>query len=176
MAGLSYYSSTMLVLIACCAFFLLSPTPGGASPTGAPVVACVTMTPNHNTNPQESESAYTLQVQRLGADTLSVSIVMRVGAPFRGFLIQARRDGSDTPIGTFDDNVPAGTKLLRCSAAGDSVTHDSRADKTGVSFIWHSPGGSLAGTRFVATTCLDYVTFWVKYTSVDLGGVMGENL
>jgi len=173
MSGLSSYSSTVLVLIA--AWACLSPTPSEASPTGAPMAACVTMTPNHNATAQTSPSIYSLRVARLSADSLSVSIVMSA-APFRGFLIQVRRDGSDTPIGTFDPDVPAGTRLLQCSAAGDSVTHSSRADKTGVTFTWHSPGGSLTGTRFVATTCLDYLTFWVKYTSIDLGDVMGENL
>jgi len=147
-----------------------------ASPGGAPVESCVNMVPMHNTNPQASTPPYSLSVTRLTADTLAVSIVLATGAPFKGFLIQARRDGSTTPIGRFEGTLPADTKFLQCSAPNDSVTHSTNTNKNGVTFTWRSPGGSLSGTRFVATTCLDLLTFWVQYTSVDLGDVMNEKL
>lgn len=140
------------------------------------MAACTTMTPQHNTGGQASPSIYALEVTRLSADTLSVTIVPTAGAGFLGFLIQARRDGSTTPIGTFVGPLPAGTKTLSCSGTDTSVTHSNNNYKTGVTFTWRSPGGSLAGTRFVATTCLDFVTFWIQYTSRDLGEVMGETV
>jgi len=160
------------ILISCLGL-LLSLRPTEATPNGAPRAACVTMTPQHTAAPQATPSIYTLNVARLSADTLSVSINPTT-ANFKGFLIQARRDGSDAPFGTFEGTLPENTKFLECTVAQDSVTHSNNSTKSGVTFTWRSPGGSLAGSRFVATTCLDYITFWVRYTSVDLGDVMGE--
>jgi len=169
------FRCSSLFLIACWAF-LLSPSPGEARPTGAPMAACVSMMPQHNTTAQASQPVYTLNVQRLTADTLSVSITPTTGAGFKGFLIEARRDGSTTPIGTFEGTLPPSTRFMSCSAQDDSVTHSDNTVKDGVTFTWRSPGGSLTGSRFVATTCLDLLTFWVQYTSVDLGEVMGEKV
>jgi len=160
-----------ILALSACWVLLLGPSYMEATPNGAPVEACVTMVPQHNANPQASESIYNLNVARLSADTFSVSIALKTGAGFKGFLIQARRDGSDTPIGAFQGTLPANTKFLTCSAASDSVTHSDNSVKNGVTFTWRSPGGSLTGVKFVATTCLDLVTFWVKYTSIDLGAV-----
>jgi len=170
MARLQLSSCSVFVLIACW-IFLLNPTPTEETVVGAPLAACTTMTPGHNTAPQASPSIYKLDVERLTADTLSVTINRLTGAGYKGFLIQARRDGSDVPIGTFLGPIPSGTKTLRCSGPDDSVTHSNNAIKDSTTFTWRQPPGSLVGTRFWATTCLDYLTFWVKYTSIDLGGV-----
>jgi len=175
MTGHRFCSFSVLVMIAL-STSLWGTTPSEATPFGAPTAACVAMTPMHNTTPQASPPPYVLNVARLSADTLSVSIDLTTGAGFKGFLIQARRDGSTMPIGTFEGTLPADTKFLQCSAAADSVTHSINSVKNGVTFTWRSPGGSLAGTRFVATTCLDLLTFWVQYTSIDLGDVMGKNI
>jgi len=134
------------------------------------MAACTSMMPNHQAAAQATPSIYRMDVTKLSDDTFTVTIVPTVnGITFKGFLIQARRDGTENAIGTFEGSVPAGTKTLNCRSTEDSVTHSNNELKTEVTFTWRSPGGSLAGTRFVATTCLDRVTFWVKYTSVDLG-------
>lgn len=163
------------MILAVCWVALWSSSPSEASPGGAPMAACVSMTPQHMAAPQASESAYGLDVSRIDDNTLSVSIVIKHTFPsFKGFLIQARRDNQEVPFGTFLEPLPPSTKFLSCSGPNTSVTHSDNSIKTGVTFIWRSPGGSLVGTKFVATTCWDKETFWVKYTSQDLGEVMGH--
>jgi len=142
-----------------------------ASPNGAPVAACVDMTPQHGAAPQAGAPVYALTAARTGAETFTVTLAMTQGAPFKGFLIQARAQGSTVPRGVFEEALPANTQFRRCTNDADSVTHANNNTKTSLTFNWRSPGGSLTGTRFVATTCLDKITFWLGIESADLGGV-----
>jgi len=148
---------------------LLSGDLAGGTPVGAPVAACVTMTPQHNAAAQADPPIYALSVERTGVDTFSVTLSGTIGVPFKGFLIQARATGSSVPLGTFEGVLGQGTQFRTCSAPADSVTHSDSEFKDSRTFTWRAPGSSLTGVRFVATTCLDFVTFWLNIVSADLG-------
>jgi hypothetical protein len=129
------------------------------------------MTPGHNAAPQSGAPIYALSVVRTGGDTFQVTIGGTIGVDFKGFLIQARAVGSTVPLGTFEGALEPGTQFRTCTNTADSVTHSNPEFKSSRTFTWRSPGGSLTGVRFVATTCLDFITFWIGIESVDLGGL-----
>jgi hypothetical protein len=140
-----------------------------ATPFGAPAAACVTMTPQHGWAPQPTPPIYRLSVTRENADVFRVTLTGDF--LFKGFLIQARAVGSTVPLGRFEAPLPPDTRFATCTTVDDSVTHSINSTKQSVTFNWRSPGGNLNGVRFVATTCLDFQTFWVAFESQDLGSI-----
>ena len=94
-----------------------------AFPKGAPKGVCKSMTPsaapqNHGAQPQTDASPYQVTFDKIyfkAGDPVKV-MIKSSGSDimFKGLLVQARKNGSDTPIGTFKD-LPAGVKHLECT-------------------------------------------------------------
>ncbi|KAI0217290.1 hypothetical protein LSAT2_030860 [Lamellibrachia satsuma] len=150
----------------CLALLVLVPTATGFE-TGAPTKACVSMIPGHNnTNPQTSNSPYTLELEDDGekSDAMKVCVT---GKSFRGILLQMRKVGGSDPVGTFDGAMlPNDTKLLKCTADGDSVTHENTEVKpNSTCFVWKIHKESTEKLNFVATIAENKETYWVKVTS-----------
>ncbi|XP_019613939.1 PREDICTED: putative defense protein 3 [Branchiostoma belcheri] len=149
------------------AFFSVSDGYG----TGAPAPACVTMRPGHlnggvAVNPQNSTSPYSIVVgdEYTPGRTVSVQIV---GPQFRGFLLQARRPGSTTPVGTFS-NAPADTKTTECTTADSSMTHSNAGQKQNITLTWNAPSTGVGNVQFVATVAEQKVTYWMNIQSAQL--------
>lgn len=110
--------SIFIVLISSLLFHVIS-----TYPNGAPDAACKSMTPspaagNHGAQPQTVSSPYQVTYDKTyfkAGDAVKVMIKSSgSNTMFKGLLVQARKNGSDTPIGTFKD-LPAGVKFLKCT-------------------------------------------------------------
>ena len=84
--GLSSSVTAALVLS------ILSPPPSLCWPNGAPSGACSSLTPGHDTNPQNSVAPYKIQVNPLDPMTYEVTIdgASSKSSPFKGFIMQVR--------------------------------------------------------------------------------------
>ncbi|XP_070553457.1 putative defense protein 3 isoform X2 [Ptychodera flava] len=163
-----YISALLGILI----FSLLQVSVTGYG-SGAPDSACTTMTPGHVNgqtgvalSPQDgSSNIYTLSASSdsyTPGGTVSVTIS---GSPFSGLLLQARRPGQTTPIGSFS-SVPGNTKLKTCSSTDDSVTHSNTNTKpAGTAFIWNAPSNGVGDIEFVATVAKNHDLYWVNIKS-----------
>ncbi|XP_019613938.1 PREDICTED: putative defense protein 3 [Branchiostoma belcheri] len=139
--------------------------------SGAPAGACVTMRPGHmngnvSVTPQSSPSPYSIVVgdKYTPGRTVSVQIV---GPVFRGFLLQARRPGSTTPVGTFS-NAPADTKTTTCTTTDNSMTHANTNAKQNITLTWNAPSTGVGNVQFVATVAEQKVTYWMNIQSAQL--------
>ena len=65
------------------------------------------------------------------------------GKAFQGILLQMRAEGSTTPVGTFNGTkgiLANDTKVMNCTAEGDTVTHSKPTDKAAnTCFLWKAP-------------------------------------
>ncbi|XP_038632181.1 putative defense protein Hdd11 isoform X2 [Scyliorhinus canicula] len=119
--------------------------------TGAPSSVCESMMPRHSgVLPQSSTAPYTIET---GTSTYQPGIPKQVqilGPQYRGFILEARKDRSTTPLGSWQD-PPENTKLLQCFGnLGAAVTHSSTAPKnSSTTFVWIPP----------ESACPDAVTF-----------------
>ncbi|XP_035660833.1 putative ferric-chelate reductase 1 [Branchiostoma floridae] len=122
--------------------------------SGAPSGACTTMQPGHldsnnaTVSAQTSTSPYSIVP---GATTYTaggtVSVEIR-GPVFRGFLLQARRPGMTTPVGSFSD-APNNTKLTTCTTAASSMTHANTEAKENITLTWTAPSPAVGNVQFV---------------------------
>ena len=72
------------------------------------------------------------------------------GSPFQGLLLQARVVGGTRPVGTFRENVPKNTKLMKCTSESDTVTHlDEMVQDDPTCFVWKAPNEDKGQLRFV---------------------------
>nr|AAT34988.1 stromal cell derived factor 2-like protein [Branchiostoma belcheri tsingtauense] len=159
-------------VVICVCVFLAFLSACDAYGTGAPQEACVTMHPGHMLNattavvPQTSASPYSIVVgsKYTPGSNFSVQIV---GPVFRGFLLQARRPGSTTPVGTFS-NPPNNTKTTQCTTADSSMTHANTNEKQDITLTWNAPSTGVGNVQFVATVAEMKVTYWMDITSVEV--------
>jgi hypothetical protein len=87
-------------------------------PSGAPSATCSMMTPHHqNVVPQQSLPPFALTAVKptvAPGSTLKLMLTSTTGAPFKGFLLQARQpEGSDSALGQFTAR-PNRTKAITC--------------------------------------------------------------
>ena len=80
---------------------------------------------------------------------LSPTVCVRASEIWRGILLQARRAGDVTPVGTWSSDLPQNTRLLRCSSADDAVTHANTASKDNACFLWNPPAEASGDVYFV---------------------------
>lgn len=121
-------------------------------PNGAPIEACETLTPVHGLNqpnPADMPIEVLLESNVVQAGQL-MSVSLRVrndtmfgpSLTFRGFIIQARVQGSNAPgraTGTFE--LTAGARHVPCPTLGANavVTHTINNDKTYLQLLWRAP-------------------------------------
>lgn len=97
-------------------------------PTGAPPVTCSTMSPKHqNMYPQQTPPPFAVNAGKLSVapgSLLKLMLTSITGAPFKGFLLQARQpEGSDAAIGEFT-TLPNHTKPITCPGGNQVNSHN----------------------------------------------------
>ncbi|XP_071793993.1 uncharacterized protein [Asterias amurensis] len=150
-------------------------------PTGAPASACVDLLPGHRstTNQQiqpqaSSSSLWVLTPSSLDytvEQTITVEIAEKNGniVQFLGFLMQARRVDTGTPVGTFIPPADGGAKGLTCSNVNDSITHSDKSAKFPSYFLeWKAPSALVGDIEFLVTIVYSEDIFWTRINSAVL--------
>jgi Reeler domain. len=96
-------------------------------PSGAPSSTCSTMSPEHqNVSPQQSSPPFAVTAGKPSVapgSKLQLMLTSVTGAPFKGFMLQARQpEGSDSAIGHFAA-LPNLTKTLTCAGGYQVNSH-----------------------------------------------------
>ncbi|XP_052399219.1 putative ferric-chelate reductase 1 isoform X1 [Carassius gibelio] len=131
--------------------------------------ACDSMTPVHGGNSAQSTNApFSITTDKTTfkeGDQITVFLSSQSGDKFEGFMLQARRVGSSTPIGTF--TVTSNAQLLSCNGvANRAVSHTSDDKKSSIQAKWTAPtSGQLGDIEFRATFAKGFSTFWVGVKS-----------
>ncbi|XP_059176713.1 putative ferric-chelate reductase 1 [Physella acuta] len=128
--------------------------------------ACENLTPQHGAQAQTSTSPYTISFTPASYTPGQPVSVTISGAPFRGFMIQARRaaGSSTTMLGSF--TVVDNTRQA-CSGS-QALVHSSGNDKTSLTFNWIPPADAADSVVFRATFVQTEVTFWTNVASWQL--------
>jgi hypothetical protein len=97
-------------------------------PSGAPPTTCSSMSPHHqNVSPQQSSPPFAVTAGKPSVapgSTLKLMLTSTTGAPFKGFLLQARQpEGSDSAIGHFTA-MPNLTKPITCAGGYQVNSHN----------------------------------------------------
>ncbi|GCB60833.1 reelin domain-containing protein 1-like [Scyliorhinus torazame] len=134
---------------------------------GASTTACVDMKPKHiSAHPQDPHSnfisVHTDKSTYLPGDKIPVTI--RSTRDFMGFLMQARRVADDQVAGTFI-LISSGSKLLKCSKDGDTVTHSDKSLKRNLSFIWKAPDQLTGNIKLFVSAVQSYFVYWARVGS-----------
>ncbi|XP_064605974.1 putative defense protein 3 [Liolophura sinensis] len=171
-----YRITALLAIVGC---FTLVKT----HPNGAPVEACMTMTPDatgHGAGKQTSASNYTVTTSNstyTPGGMITVTLSSSDNTNFTGVFVQARlKDGQNTNAqGTFMlNNEESQLKLIECNGvAGSAVTHNSSIGKLNKTVIWKAPDTDVGDVQFIATFVKDIATFWVGIMS-DVGSRAGQ--
>ena len=138
-------------------------------PGGAPTGQCEQMTPNHGPLPQTGASPYEIKVTKkyyVPGENVRVSIESS-SDNIKGYLIQARRVGENSAIGTFAA-VPANGTYVNCSNSKGAITHSTRLAVKTINFDWVPPANFSGNVSFYATVVKNVSTFWVKLQSQEL--------
>lgn len=155
-----------IVLPFCCLCFV------HAYPSGAPVLACQSRTPQHNgTATQNRAKPYTVTANSTyytATENVLVTIQGINGAKFKGFLIQMRTDNQQI-VGTFTVITTAESQLLQCNNVnGAAITHTNNNTKTDLKAIWTPPAQPVGSVRIEATVVQDFQTFWTNIVSTSI--------
>ncbi|XP_078395994.1 reeler domain containing 1 [Cetorhinus maximus] len=134
---------------------------------GASTSACADMKPKHiSAHPQDPRSSfitvYTDKSTYLPGDKVLVTV--RSTRDFMGFLMQARRVVDDRVAGTFIF-ISSGSKLLKCSEDGDTVTHSDKSLKRNLSFVWKAPDQLTGDIKFFVSAVQSYFVYWARIES-----------
>ncbi|XP_043555222.1 reelin domain-containing protein 1-like isoform X1 [Chiloscyllium plagiosum] len=134
---------------------------------GASTSACTDMKPKHiGAHPQDLRSnfmtVYTDKTTYLPGEKLPVTV--RSTQDFMGFFMQARRVVDDQVTGTFI-LTSSGSKLMKCSEDGDTVTHSDKSLKRNLSFIWKAPEQLTGDIKFFVSAVQSYFIYWTRIES-----------
>ncbi|XP_028401540.1 putative defense protein 3 [Dendronephthya gigantea] len=168
-------------LIVLCVFIILFYKHANALPGGAPSQTCISMTPSPTKHgqPQKTDAPYVIQVDKsyyAVNDTVKVYIKScKDGMEIAGFLIQAREENSNKPLGQFS-KIPENTRHLDCTAdnadteraAVTQMRTLTQMPKKMLMFEWKPTEMTSGKIQFVATILKDRPTFWLRVKSVVL--------
>ncbi len=109
-----------------CAFVPLFYRLANALPGGAPEGTCITMRPSvaKHGAAQGTTAPYVIQVDKKyysQNSTVKVTVNVTEDTTIGGFLIEAREEGKDKPLGSFN-MIPPNTKSLDCTSFGAETT------------------------------------------------------
>ena len=108
-----------------CAFVPLFYRVANALPNGAPQGTCITMSPKHaGAAAQGATAPYVIEVDKKyysQDSTVKVTVNVTEDTTIGGFLIEAREEGKDKPLGNFN-MIPPKTKHLDCTFFGAETT------------------------------------------------------
>ncbi|XP_022106855.1 uncharacterized protein LOC110987971 [Acanthaster planci] len=164
-----------LVLVAVFVFYQGIITPCLARPDGAPSEACSTLLPRHGSaTPRQPPNPYRIQlgaIRYVAGGTVRVTLT-GPNDGMKGFILQARRVGQSTPVGTWE-NLPPNTRTMACLRSGDTVTHSTNQPDTAASFTWRAPTTNVGTLEFVATVVQSFSTFWGPFRSSEVTATGG---
>jgi len=151
-----------------------------AKPNGAPEEACESMTPKHGfSRPRDTVSPYLVKVDNTlvkAGGMVGITITsFEEKHNFKGFLLQAR-DSEEKLVGSFSSGEEGqdGWKFLECSGMENgSVTHNSRKDKTNVTFKWTAPSDAIGDVTIFATIVRNKTWYYVKQGSHQIKVISG---
>ncbi|XP_067904017.1 putative defense protein Hdd11 [Heterodontus francisci] len=159
------------LLAVCCIVFSKVPSLSRGFPNGAPSSVCESMMPRHSgAVPQSNAAPYTIETE---ASTYQPGMPVQVrilGLQYQGFLLEARKDGSTSPLGSWQD-PPENTQLLQCFGnPGAAVTHSNTAPKNeSTTFVWIPPESACpAAFKFMATVAQSRKIYWLNVQSHPL--------
>ncbi|EFX80589.1 hypothetical protein DAPPUDRAFT_224629 [Daphnia pulex] len=138
------------------------------TPTGAPLIACADMTPQHGVPPQNSTSPFgTTPSSTSIAQGSTITLTLTGSGTFKGFLVIAFDNANQAaPIGVF--SAVSSGQTLNCRTGPtpmNAATHIDNLDKTSVTMDWTAPAG-FVGTVLIKTSFVqDVATFWVATES-----------
>ncbi|CAL8320433.1 unnamed protein product [Boreogadus saida] len=132
--------------------------------------ACSNMVPSHTGSPQTGPSPFYVTSSNTtyqDGDTITVQLQSTGATPFKGFLLQAREVGGETPLGSF--TVAGGAaQTLSCGlkSHNSAVSHTSSSDKNLISATWTAAASeNPKDIEFRATFVESYSRFWVSVRS-----------
>ncbi|XP_077978937.1 putative defense protein 3 [Glandiceps talaboti] len=136
------------------------------------------MIPHHGDRQgQTGDPKFNVQVDATSYGSNTEITVAIKGAPYTGFLLQARSVGCgcDKPVGTWIES-PANTKTMSCSEAEDSMTHNEPTlNKEAYEYKWRAPNEPVGDVEFVVTILEIFDTFWITQKSEVITG-SGESV
>lgn len=152
-----------LILFISCSALAISFVHGFS--TGAPEGVCEDMTPKHPATPQESESPYSIILNKkkiAPGGSIKVVVSSPPGLKFKGFFVQARV--GDTPVGKFA--TTGVSKSINClGGSQNAATHIDASSKTRVTLTWTAPKDLRESVTFVATVAKNGAEYWVGQQS-----------
>ncbi|XP_016134459.1 putative ferric-chelate reductase 1 [Sinocyclocheilus grahami] len=131
---------------------------------------CGSMMPSHGSNSAQTSTApFNITADKTTfkeGDQITVLLNNQSEYQFEGFMLQARRVGSTTLIGTFTV-TDSSVQLLSCDGvANRAVSHTSDSKKSSIQAKWTAPtSGQLGDIEFRATFAKGFSTFWVGVKS-----------
>ncbi|XP_067852850.1 putative defense protein Hdd11 [Heptranchias perlo] len=158
-------------LTVCCIVFLKVSNLSKGFPNGAPSSVCESMMPRHSgVVPQSNTAPYTIDI---GANVYQPGTPVQVqilGPQYRGFLMEARKDGGTSPLGSWQD-PPENTQLLQCFGnRRAAVTHSNTGPQNNsTTFVWIPPESACPNAvKFVATVAQSREIYWLNVQSHPL--------
>ncbi|PIK46189.1 putative defense protein 3 isoform X1, partial [Apostichopus japonicus] len=108
-----------------------------------------------------------------------ISVVIQTTDPTRtigGILVQARRVGTNIPVGSWviSTDQTADYQLRSCSNTDDTVTHQRVNSDTRVFLLWRAPSDLTGGVQFFATVAINFSTYWVMLTNDQISYPVGQ--
>ncbi|XP_066301740.1 uncharacterized protein [Branchiostoma lanceolatum] len=146
---------------------------------------CGTMRPGHEHTIKQGKGDYAITlhaaVTRKGLP-LRVKVTLKGGAPFIGFILQARTVQDDRIVEGWWYNRPPGTKALDCSEVrgiwNKPVVSEAFLDESKsfsrVTFLWEATRCNIGPVYFRATVLQDYRAVYENITSRTLEEVCGD--
>ncbi|KAK8753052.1 hypothetical protein OTU49_002255 [Cherax quadricarinatus] len=136
----------MARLVTVCALTVSCLTVAWGYPSGAPLSACDTLLPQHNTT-AGNNSAFTLAVEPDKNQDLLV--ILSSTQEFKGFLISTKGNiaGSFSPVNNR-------SQVLQCPNR-PAITHSDPEPKSSITVKW-IPEGALTPVTFIATVVTKY--------------------
>ncbi|XP_059900916.1 putative ferric-chelate reductase 1 isoform X1 [Gadus macrocephalus] len=138
--------------------------------SGMVAPACSNMVPSHTGSPQTGPSPFYVTSSNTtyqDGDTITVQLQSTAATPFKGFLLQAREVGGETPLGSFTV-VGGAAQTLSCGlkSPNSAVSHTSSSDKNLISATWTAAASeNPKDIEFRATFVESYSRFWVSVRS-----------
>lgn len=143
--------------------------------SGAPVVACDSMTPGHNVEAQVGPSRHSFTTSKsivYPGEELTVTLKsFSANDDFKGFFIQARDPRTQKAVGEFLTDYSSDVAKVQpvdChSVRRSSLTHKDPSLKNSVIAKWKAPYYLTNNTefRFYYTVVREFNTFWVRQES-----------
>nr|XP_055037978.1 putative ferric-chelate reductase 1 isoform X2 [Misgurnus anguillicaudatus] len=137
-------------------------------PDGQVSGVCSSMVPAHSSSStQTSSSPYTITATPTSFNSGDeITVTLSGSVNFKGFMLQAYKAGTNTPIGTFTVTNNQAQGLTCSGVANSAVSQTSKSGKTSIQVKWKAPtSGQLSNVEFRATFVQALSTFWVGVKS-----------